>query len=64
MSMQGNFLSDADQQSLRVKGIISESEVALVRGDVIVAVTVIGNSERIVGYKKDILKESKQILKG
>lgn len=64
MSLQGTFLSDIEQQTLRNKGIISESEVALVRGDVIVAVTAIGNSERIVGYKKDILKESKQILKG
>ena len=64
MSFQGVFLNDADQANLRLKGVISESEVAILRGDVIVAITVIGNNERIVGYKKDILKESKRVLKG
>ena len=64
MNQQGIYLSDLQQSLLRNKGIISESEVAIKRGDIIVAVSAIGNTERIVGYSKDILKENKRILKG
>lgn len=64
MNQQGIYLSDLQQSLLRNKGIISESEIAIKRGDIIVAVSAIGNTERIVGYSKDILKENKRILKG
>ena len=64
MSAQVTYLNDQQQLDLRSKGILSESEVALKRGDIIVAISAIGGSERIVGYAKDVLKENKRILKG
>ena len=64
MTVQGTYLSDHQQFSLREKGIITEAEVALKRGDIIVAVSAMGGNERIVGYAKDFLKENKIILKG
>jgi hypothetical protein len=64
MKSTGEYLTDEQQSSLRKKGIISESEVALKKGDIIVAVSAIGQSERIVGFANAILKENKQILKG
>jgi len=64
MSAQGTYLSDQQQFNLRSQGVLSESEVALKRGDIIIAVSATGGNERIVGYAKDILKENKKILKG
>jgi len=64
MSSQGTYLSDQQQFNLRSQGVLSESEVALKRGDIIIAVSATGGNERIVGYAKDILKENKRILKG
>mgnify|MGYP001335721960 CR=1 FL=1 len=64
MSNQGIYLNDNQQSLLRSKGIILESEVALKKGDIIIAVSAVGNSERIVGYAKDILVENRKILKG
>lgn len=64
MTVQGTYLSDHQQFSLREKGVITEAEVALKRGDIIVAVSAMGGNERIVGYAKDVLKENKIILKG
>ena len=64
MSTQGTYLNDQQQFVLRSQGILSESEVALKRGDIIIAVSATGGNERIVGYAKDVLKENKRILKG
>lgn len=64
MSNQGNYLSDKEQQMLRQKGLLSETEVAMRKGDIIIAVTVLGSNERIIGYSKDVLSESRNILKG
>ena len=64
MSTQGTYLNDQQQFALRSQGILSESEVALKRGDIIIAVSATGGNERIVGYAKDVLKENKRILKG
>ena len=64
MNAQGTYLNDQQQFTLRSQGVISESEVALKRGDIIIAVSATGGNERIVGYAKDVLKENKRILKG
>ena len=64
MSIDGNYLPDAKQAQLRAKGLLTESEVALKRGDMILAVSALTKTERFVGFAKDILKENKQILKG
>lgn len=60
----GEYLSDLQQQQLRSSGLLSESEVALKRGDIIIAVSAVSGQERILGYSKDIIKENKQVLKG
>lgn len=64
MSNNGIYLSDEQQQALRSRGILLESEVAMKRGDIVIAVSAFGGNERIVGYAKDVLTESRQVLKG
>jgi len=64
MTQSGEYLSDHQQRALRESGVIQESEVALKRGDIVVAIGAVNGQERIVGYARDVLKENKQILKG
>jgi len=64
MTNTGNYLSDEQQQSLRSRGILLESEVAFRKGDIVIAVSALGGNERIIGYAKDVLAESRQVLKG
>jgi len=59
-----NYLTDNQQGELREKGILSESEVAAKKGDIIVAINALNGNQRMLGYAKDIIKENKRILKG
>ena len=61
MNLIGHIQGNGMQALVRVS---KNEEVAIKRGDIIVAVSAIGNTERIVGYSKDILKENTKILKG
>jgi hypothetical protein len=57
----------ADQLlELRATGTISENEIALLEGDILLAKNVITQERRIIGKANDLLKESnqKRILKG
>ena len=52
---------------LRTVGLISENEIALIEGDLLLAKNVITEERRIIGKANDILNESsgnKRILKG
>ena len=57
-------LSQADQQALRSKGIISDSEVALKVGDLIVVENVVTKSRRTIDSSSLILESTRRVLKG
>lgn len=59
-----NYLNDVVQSNLRQRGLLKESEVAKKIGDLVVAVSAIDNTQRIIGSAASILNESKKILKG
>ena len=49
---------------LREDGVITESEIAIQEGDLVIAKNVLTNEKRIKGKTSEVIKESKQILKG
>jgi hypothetical protein len=51
---------------MRAGGQITDQEIAIVEGDLIVAKNVVTEARRIIGSVNDVLKESKQrrVLKG
>jgi hypothetical protein len=52
---------------LRNSGLISENEIALIEGDILLAKNVITEERRIIGKSSDVIKENtdnKRILKG
>ena len=59
-----NILKDSEIQSLRSAGIISNTEVALMVGDLIIAENVVTRERRVVNEAKSHLSESKILLKG
>ena len=65
--MNGNVLENSQLTKLRSDGVITEQEVALLEGDLIVAKNVVTEERRIIGKASDILVEgndNKRILKG
>tara|TARA_B100000287_G_C20417014_1_gene695940 strand:- start:399 stop:593 length:195 start_codon:yes stop_codon:yes gene_type:complete len=64
MNESGTYLSDEQQAQLRVLGLLTNSEVAMKKGDIVVAVSALTNESRIIGNAKDVLSENKRILKG
>lgn len=60
------YIDNALQETLRVKGIISQNEVVSKEGDLYVAVNVIDNSRRIIELDKTLLegRGEKKLLKG
>ena len=52
--------------AMRAGGQITDQEIAIVEGDLIVAKNVVTEARRIIGSVNDVLKESKQrrVLKG
>ena len=64
--MSENLLDQSQLQALRAAGTITETEVALLEGDILVAKNVVTLERRIIGKAEEILKENKnrRILKG
>ena len=65
--MSGNVLESAQLTKLRNDGVITDQEVALLEGDLLVAKNVVTEERRIVGKASDVISESsdnKRILKG
>ena len=59
------YLSEDLQKLLRAKGIITESEVVSMQGDLYVAVNVINNTKRVLSLDRAVLNESsKRVLRG
>jgi len=59
-----NILNDYELKSLRSHGIINENEIALKAGDLFVAENIATKERRVIPNAKEILTESKRILKG
>ncbi len=59
-----SYLNDITQNSLRQKGLLKENEVAKKIGDLVIAVSAIDNTQRIIGKASVVLIENKRILKG
>ena len=59
-------VDDKNITSLRERGMISETEVAYTRGDLLVAVNVLTEEKRVLGKSREILLESnsRRVLKG
>ena len=65
--MSAQVLDANKLSALRTNGVISENEVALVEGDILLAKNVITDERRIIGKASDIISENasnKRILKG
>lgn len=58
------YLNDEVQRELRAKGLLRENEVAKKLGDIVVAISVIDNSQRIIGNTASVIKENRRVLKG
>jgi hypothetical protein len=62
-----NVLSDTQLAELRTKGVISDQEIALLEGDILVAKNVVTEERRIIGNSSDLISEgndNKRVLKG
>lgn len=60
-------LTEVQITNLRTTGVISDQEIAIVEGDLLVAKDVVTEKRRILGKASDIINENittKQILKG
>jgi hypothetical protein len=60
-------LTDAQITNLRSTGVITDHEIAIVEGDLLVAKNVVSEERRILGKASDIINENistKKILKG
>jgi hypothetical protein len=58
---------DGDElQKLRINGVITENEIAILEGDLVLAKNVLTQERRIIGKTSDIITENnkKRILKG
>ena len=65
--MSNNTLGDSQLAKLRTDGVISDQEIALLEGDILVAKNVVTEERRIIGNASDLLSEgsdNKRILKG
>tara|TARA_B100001250_G_scaffold100563_1_gene84566 strand:- start:505 stop:702 length:198 start_codon:yes stop_codon:yes gene_type:complete len=65
--MTTNTLPNNQLSQLRTDNVITENEVALLEGDLLIAKNVVTQERRIIGKASDILNEStdnKRILKG
>jgi len=64
--MSEQIVSGTQLQDLRSQKIITENEIAIVEGDLILAKNVLTQERRIIGKKSEVIKESneRKILKG
>tara|TARA_B100002019_G_C21255629_1_gene593670 strand:+ start:507 stop:704 length:198 start_codon:yes stop_codon:yes gene_type:complete len=65
--MSNNVLNDNQLAELRGKGVITDQEIAILEGDILVAKNVVTEERRIIGNSSDLISEgndNKRILKG
>ena len=65
--MSNNVLNDVQLAELRSKGVITDQEIALLEGDILVAKNVVTEERRIIGNSSDLISEgndNKRVLKG
>ena len=64
--MSEQIISGTQLQLLRSAGTISEKEIAILEGDILLAKNVLTQERRIIGKAGDVLQENtqKRILKG
>jgi hypothetical protein len=65
--MSNNVLNDSQLTKLRTTGVITDQEIALLEGDILVAKNVITEERRIIGNASDLISEgndNKRVLKG
>ena len=64
--MSEQIVGGTQLQDLRNQKIITENEIAIVEGDLILAKNVLTQERRIIGKKSEVIKESneRKILKG
>lgn len=55
-------LSDSEQRHLRITGVISDVEVALLIGDITIAENVVTRDRRVIG-KMNQVTEGRRVLK-
>ena len=61
------IVDDNQLMRLRESGLISENEIALIEGDILLAKNVISEERRIIGKSTDLINENtgnKRVLKG
>jgi len=63
--MPERIIEGAQLEKLRTDGIISDNEIAIQEGDIVLAKNVVNQSRRIIGKVSEILTESnkKRILR-
>lgn len=64
--MSEQIVGGTQLQDLRNQKIITENEIAIVEGDLLLAKNVLTQERRIIGKKSEVIKESneRKILKG
>ena len=64
--MSEQVVESTQLQALRAEGIISEKEIAILEGDILLAKNVLTQERRIIGKVNETLKENsrRKILKG
>lgn len=64
--MTTKFIEGDQLQELRSTGTISDNEIAILEGDLLLAKNVLTQERRIIGKAKDIITENtkKRVLKG
>ena len=63
--MPERIIEGAQLEKLRTDGVISDNEIAIQEGDIVLAKNVVNQSRRIIGKVSEILTESnkKRILR-
>tara|TARA_B100000214_G_scaffold352012_1_gene306886 strand:+ start:823 stop:1020 length:198 start_codon:yes stop_codon:yes gene_type:complete len=65
--MTSQAVNESQLIQLRNSGLISENEIALIEGDILLAKNVLTEERRIIGKSSDLIKENtdnRRILKG
>tara|TARA_B100000700_G_scaffold328066_1_gene444619 strand:- start:3148 stop:3342 length:195 start_codon:yes stop_codon:yes gene_type:complete len=64
--MKEQTVTGTQLQSLRSENVITENEIAIIEGDLILAKNVLTQDRRIIGKTSEVLKESneRRVLKG
>jgi hypothetical protein len=63
INQNGNALSVNDLESLRVQGLLTQNETAIVEGDLIVAINVITQQRRVLQVEGLMLECKRTLLR-